>query len=184
MQTSANKRANSKPLDVIYEDPYNQNDELDPRQKEILEKYYLQSRRNLKPSSRARRTPMMTPDNNIKFVDNGSLVKNPKPTRTPPPPLWGEESEIDETSGEPFYNVEDDPARNSRTLLHLDSSRSRRQKYIKDKLKENNIPDDESETVIIQNKRPTGSKLKKKIVYVYDSDSEEDEENGNPPKKH
>lgn len=107
------------------------NNDLDPRQKEILEKYYLQSRRNLRPSQRVMRTPMITADNNIKFVDNGSLIKNPKPTKTPPPPMWGEESEIDETAGEPFYDVENDPARNSRTLLHLDSSRSRRNKYFK-----------------------------------------------------
>jgi hypothetical protein len=30
------------------------------------------------------------------------------------------------------------------------------------------------ETVVISAKRPHGSKLKKKIVYVYDSDSDED----------
>lgn len=174
MQTSANKRAASKPLDVIYEDPYNQADELDPRQKEILEKYYLKSRRNLRPSQRKMRTPMMTPDNDIKFVNNGSMVKNPKPTKTPPPPLWGEESEIDETAGEPFYDPDEDPARNSKTLLHLDASRSKRKRFIEDKLKENNL-EDSTETVIIQDKRPKGSKLKKKIVYVYDSDSDEEQ---------
>lgn len=174
MQTSANKRAGSKPLDVIYEDPYNQADDLDPRQKEILEKYYLKSRRNLRPSQRKMKTPMMTPDNDIKFVNNGSMVRNPKPTKTPPPPLWGEESEIDETAGEPFYDAEDDPARNSKTLLHLDASRSKRKRFIDEKLKENNL-DESTETVIIQDKRPKGSKLKKKIVYVYDSDSDEDE---------
>jgi hypothetical protein len=178
MQTSANKKMNQKHLDVIYEDPYNQADQLDPKQKEILEKYYLQSRRNLRPSQRVMRTPMLTPDNNIKFVDNGSMIKNPKPTKTPPPPMWGEESEIDETAGEPFYDPENDPARNSKTLLHLDSSRSRRQNFIKEKLSENNIDNNEPETVIIHDKRPKGSKLKKKIVYVYDSESDEEENGG------
>ena len=177
MQTSANKRAASKQLDIIYEDPYGQNNDLDPKQKEILEKYYLQSRRNLRPSQRMMKTPLMTPDNDIKFVDNGSLIKNPKPTKTPPPPMWGEESEVDETAGEPFYDVDNDPARNSRTLLHLDSSRSRRKQFFKEKLKEHQVEEEGSETIIIQNKRPKGSKLKKKIIYVYDSDSDE----GNEP---
>lgn len=132
MKLSSNKRGASKPLEVIYEDPYTQsNNDIDPKQREILEKYYLQSRRNLRPSQRVMRTPMMTPDNDIKFVDNGSLIKNPKPTRTPPPPMWGEESEVDETAGEPFYNEDEDPARNSKFLHHLDSSRSRRNRYIK-----------------------------------------------------
>ena len=45
--------------------------------------------------------------------------------------MWGEESEIDETAGEPFYDAEGDPARNSKFLHHLDSSRSRRNQYIK-----------------------------------------------------
>lgn len=173
MQTSASRGNKNSHLDVIYEDPGN-NDYLDPKQKEILEKYYLKSRRNLRPSQRKLRTPLMTPDNNIQFVDNGSLIKNPKPTRTPPPPMWGEESEIDETAGEPFYDINNDPARNSKTLMHLDSSRTRRKQFLKSKLEENGIEDPDTETIIIQSKRQPGSKLKKKIVYVYDSDSDED----------
>ena len=117
----------------------------------------------------------MTPDNDIKFVDNGDLVKNPRPTKTPPPPLWGEESEVDETAGEPFYDPEVDPARNSRSLHHMDSSRSKRKQYIQQNLIENGIENDQTETIIIRNKRPKGSKLKKKIVYVYDSDSDEED---------
>ena len=174
MQTSAKEKFTKKHLDVIYEDPYSNND-LDPKQKEILEKYYLQSRRNLRPSQRKIRTPQMTPDNDIKFVDNGDLVKNPRPTKTPPPPLWGEESEVDETAGEPFYDPEVDPARNSRSLHHMDSSRSKRKQYIQQNLIENGIENDQTETIIIRNKRPKGSKLKKKIVYVYDSDSDEED---------
>jgi hypothetical protein len=169
MQTSAQNKHKYQPLDVIYEDPYGQ-DGLDPKQAEILQKYYLQSRRHLRPSQRMMKTPMMTPDNNIKFVDNGSLIKNPKPTRTPPPPLWGEESEIDETAGEPFYDPRQDPARDSKALQHLDATRSKRKKFIK----EQGEQDDDYETVVVQGKRPKGSKLKKKIVYVYDSDSDED----------
>lgn len=42
------------------------------------------------------------------------------------------------------------------------------------KLKENNIEDGSTETIIIQDKRPKGSKLKKKIIYVYDSESDEE----------
>ena len=120
----------------------------------------------------------MTPDNNIKFVDNGAMIRNPKPTKTPPPPLWGEESEVEEKAGEPFFEFKSDPARKSATLAHLDSSRSRRQTYIKNKLSEQGVEDDTTETVIIQDKRPKGSKLKKKIVYVYDSDSEEEGQGG------
>lgn len=185
MQTNSQNRKASKPLDVIYEDPYAQSTEVDPRQQEILNKYYLDvSRRHLRPSARRLYTPAMTPDNNIKFVNNGSLVRNPKPTKTPPPPLWGEESEIDETAGEPFYDPNDDPARNSKALMHLDSSRSRRQKFLKNKLNEKEAEEEDPETIIIQDKRPKGSKLKKKIVYVYDSsDSDEDNPNQNlkPP---
>jgi hypothetical protein len=173
MQTSATRAIKQKHLDVIYEDEGG-SDDLDPRQKEILEKYYLKSRRNLRPSQRKMKTPLMTPDNNIQFVDNGDLIRNPKPTRTPPPPMWGEESEIDETAGEPFYDINSDPARNSKTLMHLDSSRTRRKQFIKSKLEENGIEDPDVETVIIQSKRAPGSKLKKKIVYVYDSDSDDD----------
>ena len=176
MQTSSEYRKNKKQLDIIYEDPYAQNTGLDPKQKEILNKYYIDvSRRHLRPSARRMHTPAMTPDNDIKFVDNGSLIKNPKPTKTPPPPLWGEESEIDETAGEPFYDMQSDPARNSKTLLHLDSSRSKRKQFLKSKLQEHGIEDDQAETIIIQDKRPEGSKLKRKIVYVYDSSDSEDE---------
>lgn len=173
MQKSAIRGIKNSHLDVIYENP-GSNDDLDPKQKEILEKYYLKSRRNLRPSQRKMRTPLMTPDNNIQFVDNGSLIKNPKPTRTPPPPMWGEESEIDETAGEPFYDINNDPARNSKTLMHLDSSRTRRKQFLKSKLEENGVEDPDTETIIIQSKREPGSKLKKKIIYVYDSDSDED----------
>ena len=39
MKLSSNKRGGSKPLEVIYEDPYAQNtNEIDPKQREILEK--------------------------------------------------------------------------------------------------------------------------------------------------
>ena len=177
MQTSAHKRftTRQKQLDVIYEDPDVQ-DDLDPKQKEILEKYYLASRRNLRPSQRKMKTPLMTPDNDIKFVDNGSMIVNPKPTKTPPPPMWGEESEIDETEGEPFYDPNIDQARNSKALQHLDSSKSQRRQFLKKNLQDNGMEDEETETVIVQNKRPKGSKLKKKIVYVYDSDSDEEGE--------
>ncbi|CAI2366750.1 unnamed protein product [Moneuplotes crassus] len=178
-QTSAIRRFNNKKqLDVIYEDPYNQN-ELDPKQKEILERYYLRSKRKLAPSQRSMITPALTPDNNIKFVDNGSLVKNPKNMRTPPPPMWGEESEIDETAGEPFYDPNNDPARNSKVLAHLDSSRTKRMSFIKERLKQNGVDVNSSDMFVIQDKRPKGSKLKKKIVYIYDSDSEEDENQTN-----
>ena len=74
MKLTSNKRSSSKPLDVIYEGLKSQNTQ-NLKQKEILDKYYLHSRRNLKPFQRKMNSPMMTPDNNIQFVNNGSLIK-------------------------------------------------------------------------------------------------------------
>ena len=59
------------------------------------------------------------------------LLNNPMHTKTPPPPKWGEDIDEDENAGEPFYDPEKDPARNSRTLFLLDSSKTRRNLYIK-----------------------------------------------------
>jgi hypothetical protein len=164
MKSDNRDKKYARQLDIIYEDPYDEKKGIDPKQKEILDKYYIQdSSRRLRPSARRMLTPLMTPDNNIKFIDNGSLIKNPKGTKTPPPPLWGEdETEIDETSGEPFYDEVNDPNRDSRALMHLDSSRSRRKKFISEFLKDQKVDPQESETetVIIQSKRPKGSKLK------------------------
>ena len=74
MKLTSNKRSSSKPLDVIYEGLNSQNTQ-NLKQKEILDKYYLLSRRNLKPFQTKMNSPMMTPDNNIQFVNNGSLIK-------------------------------------------------------------------------------------------------------------
>ena len=49
--------------------------------------------------------------------------------------------------------------------------------YIADTLKYKTDNEEEIETIIVPGKRPHGSKLKKKIVYVYDS-SDSDEEDG------
>ena len=99
--------------------------------------------------------------------------------KTPPPPIWGEEeSEYDFDEGEPFYNERADNGKDSRQNLHLDSWRQ---------IKGKSMPRPESndyevrevegvQTVIVKAKRPKGSKLKKKIVYVYDSDEEEEPE--------
>ena len=48
-------------------------------------------------------TPL-TPDNGIKFLNEGSLIKNPVNMQTPPPPMWGDvlEEELYDPS-QPFY---------------------------------------------------------------------------------
>lgn len=49
----------------------------------------------------------MTPDNGITFLDNGSVVKNPTNSKTPPPPLWGAVLEEDlYDNSQPFYDAE------------------------------------------------------------------------------
>jgi hypothetical protein len=48
---------------------------------------------------------IMDPDNNIMFLDNGDIIRNPINVKTPPPPFWGEEIEEDYyDKNEDFYN--------------------------------------------------------------------------------
>lgn len=97
LQFSVDQTLKKQPLDVIYEDA---NIIVDPRQQEILEKYYL----NKPQVEDDQLAPGMSRDNNIKFINNDYLIKHPKPTKTPPPPMWGEESEDEEGDpNEPFY---------------------------------------------------------------------------------
>jgi len=131
-------------------------------------------------------TPI-TPDNGITFLNNAQIVKNPLGQKTPPPPFWGEEESVNENfDTEPFYDPINDPGIDLRRRFHLDSKRalstrravSDEKRQIADTLKYRTDDEEEIETIIVPGKRPHGSKLKKKIVYVYDSsDSDEDEKN-------
>ena len=58
----------------------------------------------MQKKNQARHTPM-SPDNNIVFINNSAVKRQPKEFRTPPPPIWGEESEEDERpENEQFYD--------------------------------------------------------------------------------
>lgn len=47
----------------------------------------------------------MTPDNGIYFLNNGTTIKNPGNSKTPPPPLWGTPLEEDSYDmSQPFYD--------------------------------------------------------------------------------
>lgn len=47
----------------------------------------------------------MTPDNGINFLNNGTTIKNPGNSKTPPPPLWGTPLEEDSYDmSQPFYD--------------------------------------------------------------------------------
>ena len=75
MKLTSNEKNGSRPLDVIYEGLNSISNMPNLKQKEILDQYYLQSRRNLKPFRRMLNSPLMTADNNIQFVNNGWLIK-------------------------------------------------------------------------------------------------------------
>ncbi len=48
--------------------------------------------------------------------------------KTPPPPMWGEESSDDDrVDGEAFYDLNNDSAAHSRQNLHIDTRRANRQ---------------------------------------------------------
>ena len=94
--------------------------------------------------------------------------------KTPPAPFWGEEeTECDREEGEAFYDQSKDLYVNSRSNLNLQIA-SEPRGNAKPKMNENS---DDVETVIVSlGKRPPGSKIKMKIVYVYDSDEEDGDE--------
>ncbi|TNV85453.1 hypothetical protein FGO68_gene2719 [Halteria grandinella] len=100
------------------------------------------------PASRAIST-IGDPDNQILFLDNGMRLVNPINAKTPPPPLWGEILEEENYDpNEEFYDGEKAEAE------------MRRRKIMEEK-----------------KRRHDGKKLKRKVVYVYESD-ESDKEDG------
>ena len=83
----------------------------------------------------------MTPDNGILFLDNGSTLKNPSNSKTPPPPLWGaplEEDSYDMT--QPFFD-----------------GKKAAEAELKRRIADNDIPSSK------------GYKIKAKIVYTYEA---------------
>ena len=84
------------------------------------------------------------------FLDNGSRIVNPINVRTPPPPMFGEDIEEDfYDDSEDFYN-------------HERAMEEQRVRY-----------------GLLPKPKKTGTertkRLKKKIVYVYESDSSDEE---------
>lgn len=89
----------------------------------------------------------MDPDNQILFLDNGSRIVNPINAKTPPPPLWGEVLEEENYDpNEEFY----------------DDQRAKQEMRIRNELK--------------KQAEQEGKKLKKKVLYVIESDSESEDE--------
>ena len=101
----------------------------------------------LPPASRAF-SSIGDPDNQIMFLDNGRRILNPINAKTPPPPMWGEILEEENYDpSEEFYD-------------HEKAEAERRRRAIMEE----------------KRKRFEGKKLKRKVVYVYESDSSSDGE--------
>ena len=95
------------------------------------------------PSSRAFST-IADPDNQILFLNNYSRIVNPVNVITPPPPMWGEILEEENYDpNEEFYD-HDQAEAEMRRRTQMEEKR----------------------------KRFEGKKLKRKVVYVYEDDSE------------
>lgn len=56
---------------------------------------------------------MISADNNITFINHDRLIKHPREYKTPPPPMWGEETEEDlyDEKKQIFYNPYQDPCK-------------------------------------------------------------------------
>lgn len=61
----------------------------------------------------------ITPDNNIVFVNHDAIIRRPREFKTPPPPMYGEESEYEMDPREKFYDAVHDP--NAKKFDFLDS---------------------------------------------------------------
>ena len=142
------------------------------------------------------RSNLLTPDNNIWFIDNENIVRNPRPERTPPPPIWGEEEEVDEhVPGEAFVN----PSAHKRDWSFLDAKSTRKKitKEIDEMYDESQggnaaVASAQSKTILVRtsegrqsqvgvrNEGGKSRKLKKKVVYVYESDSGSEGEKRQP----
>ena len=90
------------------------------------------------------------PDNSILFLDNEARIVNPINAKTPPPPMWGEVIE------EESYNPNESFYDHSKALQEM-----RRRKFMEDK------------------KDKHKRKLKRKVIYVYEDDSEEEKNGSN-----
>ena len=93
-------------------------------------------------------TPL-TPDNGIRFLNNGLNIVNPNLCKTPPPPMWGdilEEENYDKT--QPFYIHKPDP------------QMEEMQRRIQERVQSGEVSEEDSKRYV----------LKKKVVYAYELD--------------
>lgn len=96
-------------------------------------------------------TPM-TPDNGILFLDNKQRLFNPTNQKTPPPPMFGEVLEEDlYDNSQPFYDHD--------------------KAVMEGQLRRIQLKDIESKLPAISE---DGRKLKRKVIYVYEKDDEND----------
>lgn len=72
-----------------------------------------------RPTFNPNRDFPITPDNNIVFVNHDAIIRRPREFKTPPPPMYGEESEYEMDPREKFYDVVHDP--NAKKFNFLDS---------------------------------------------------------------
>mmetsp|Transcript_11984 Transcript_11984/g.11865 ORF Transcript_11984/g.11865 Transcript_11984/m.11865 type:complete len:86 (-) Transcript_11984:429-686(-) len=55
------------------------------------------------------KSPLISRDNNIVFINHGNAIRNPSERKTPPPPMWGEDENEGYDPKEPFYDISKDP---------------------------------------------------------------------------
>jgi len=55
------------------------------------------------------KSPPISRDNQIVFINHGDRIKCPSERKTPPPPKWGEDDNPGYNPNEPFYDIRKDP---------------------------------------------------------------------------
>ena len=57
------------------------------------------------------KSPLISRDNQIVFINHGKLLRHPSERKTPPPPKWGEDENAGYNPREAFYDPWKDPHR-------------------------------------------------------------------------
>jgi hypothetical protein len=60
------------------------------------------------------KSPPISRDNNIVFINHGSFIRHPSEIKTPPPPKWGEDENEGYDPKEAFYDIRKDPTVNKK----------------------------------------------------------------------